>query len=414
MEEVAESCSDTDSNSSDSTSDSSGSEDESQADPAKQAVNVHERRTRRGVYAIVQEEDDESEESDDEEGNLPLAHAPDVPADGEIELEAAAYNGSGLTSLSSSRSPSQNEAVDVPEALLVPANGRSTATHLGLDTPPPSEDAEGEGDTAALSDHTSLPGSGRSSHTVDTDEKGLKPPLTGESPSSTEEPALSEGELRRQARGALWDRIAKQVARVKPDEWQTELLRSLYRSEVKRLRLNTPPPPAPRRITRSLSAIQHLATPPLSEDAASLPDTASSTSTRITRQRSSTLSPKERANGKESERDKTSPRLPTPTKGKGKEKADEESEARVLRARPSLPASRDEVTPQPTKPVVRRGPDGKALPICSTCCNVLPVISVDSKVIWGMDTSPQKGKKRKEKQECPRFVCLLKRRNSTM
>src|ERR1700722_13012660 len=38
-------------------------------------VNLNERRTRRGVYAIVQEEDDDSEESDGDEGDVPLANA---------------------------------------------------------------------------------------------------------------------------------------------------------------------------------------------------------------------------------------------------------------------------------------------------------------------------------------------------
>ena len=42
--------------------------------------NVNERRTRRGVYAIIQEQDDDSDESDDEEkeGDKPLANASDV------------------------------------------------------------------------------------------------------------------------------------------------------------------------------------------------------------------------------------------------------------------------------------------------------------------------------------------------
>lgn len=49
------------------------------------------------------------------------------------------------------------------------------------------------------------------------------------------------------------------------------------------------------------------------------------------------------------------------------------------------------------------GPDGKPLPTCPTCSNLLPLISVDSQVVWGMtEASP---KKKKSKQECPRCVC---------
>jgi histone-lysine N-methyltransferase SUV420H len=59
-----------------------------------------------------------------------------------------------------------------------------------------------------------------------------------------------------------------------------------------------------------------------------------------------------------------------------------------------------EVTKEPPpKRQIPKGPDGKPLPICSTCSNVLPVISVDSKVVWGLEP-PTKGKKKK--QDCPR------------
>ena len=54
------------------------------------------------------------------------------------------------------------------------------------------------------------------------------------------------------------------------------------------------------------------------------------------------------------------------------------------------------------------GPDGKPLPTCVTCHNVLPMISVDNQIVWGLniDTTPRRGKKRKEPQECPRYVEL--------
>lgn len=52
------------------------------------------------------------------------------------------------------------------------------------------------------------------------------------------------------------------------------------------------------------------------------------------------------------------------------------------------------------------GPDGQPLPTCVTCHNVLPMISVDNQIVWGLniDTTPRRGKKRKEPQECPRYV----------
>ena len=46
------------------------------------------------------------------------------------------------------------------------------------------------------------------------------------------------------------------------------------------------------------------------------------------------------------------------------------------------------------------------LPTCETCLKVLPIISLDQKVIWGdFDNASGKGKgKKKEKRECPRCV----------
>ncbi|EEB99143.1 hypothetical protein MPER_01232 [Moniliophthora perniciosa FA553] len=89
---------------------------------------------------------------------------------------------------------------------------------------------------------------------------------------------------------------------------------------------------------------------------------------------------------------------------KGKEKEGsvkikkEEVEPRLLRTRPSLPSLPSESTTQASsKPGIPRGPDGKPLPLCGTCNSVLPVISVDSKVVWGLGLE----KKKKSKQDCP-------------
>lgn len=52
-----------------------------------------------------------------------------------------------------------------------------------------------------------------------------------------------------------------------------------------------------------------------------------------------------------------------------------------------------------------RGVDGKPLPTCVTCQNVLPVISVDSQVVWGLSLgrTGKRGRPRKHLNvECPR------------
>src|ERR1700722_3087576 len=141
---------------------------------------------------------------------------------------------------------------------------------------------------------------------------------------------------------------------------------------------------------------EQLVTPPLTDDAASLADTSSSSTKRLTRS-STSLSTNIRKNDGKSK--KTS---------REQEKVKEEPETRVLRARPSsLPNSTNSSKPPPAKPDIPRGSDGKPLPTCSTCSNILPVISVDSKVVWGLgiECSPKKGKKRRQ-QDCPRWVLL--------
>ena len=52
------------------------------------------------------------------------------------------------------------------------------------------------------------------------------------------------------------------------------------------------------------------------------------------------------------------------------------------------------------KPLV--GPDGKQLPLCATCKSILPVISIDSKVVWGLELDTNPSNIRTLKVECPR------------
>ncbi|KAG9316314.1 hypothetical protein JVU11DRAFT_2345 [Chiua virens] len=100
-------------------------------------------------------------------------------------------------------------------------------------------------------------------------------------------------------------------------------------------------------------------------------------------------------------------RLSTPVCNKERDRVPikEEPEARILRTRPSLHVDRNEWLGVANQ-IVPVGPDGQPLPTCVTCHNVLPMISVDNQIVWGLniDTTPRRGKKRKEPQECPRCM----------
>lgn len=111
-------------------------------------------------------------------------------------------------------------------------------------------------------------------------------------------------------------------------------------------------------------------------------------------------------------------RLATPTNerklNKLKKAEAEAQESRVLRPRPSLPAAAESASVvKSTKKGEGSSKVGKGskksekqLPTCSTCNGVLPVISVDSEIVWGLEEDKVKGKGKKkmaeEKRECPR------------
>ncbi|TCD68072.1 Histone-lysine N-methyltransferase set9 [Steccherinum ochraceum] len=115
----------------------------------------------------------------------------------------------------------------------------------------------------------------------------------------------------------------------------------------------------------------------------------------------------------------SSSRWSTPVKDKGKgrasasvadmrdlEKDEIESEGRTLRPRASVINVAESAF---TKPIedAPRGLDGRPLPTCKTCAKVLPIISVEDQVVWGM-TPGRTGKRGRPKKnadsECPR--CL--------
>jgi histone-lysine N-methyltransferase SUV420H len=158
---------------------------------------------------------------------------------------------------------------------------------------------------------------------------------------------------------------------------------------------------------------QQLVTPPLTDDSASLADTSVSYPKRITRSSASASPAKIVKNNGRGEKSPFSPSR-TPSKDKNKEKEKDvkvkgEPEMRILRARPPLPPNPADAPKAPSgKPEVPRDADGKLLPTCITCSSILPVISVDSKVVWGLELegTTRKGKRRMI-WDCPRFVFLL-------
>ncbi|KAF9012422.1 hypothetical protein BDQ17DRAFT_1232159 [Cyathus striatus] len=320
----SESSSDDDS---DSDSDTSSSSDSASEIEPKPILNVNERRTRRGVYAVVNR-DDESDESENEEDNkVPLANAKDIPADSEIELTAEADTASELTSLTPSIPPSDPTAAESSSrALMTPAPAFSRTPSSSLTS------------LSSVHDAANTPNSNPSS------------------------PFRSIISTRRQK--------------------VTEL-------EV-----------SPAKASASARAKSSTATPSKLETLSGTP------SKRITRSASSML-PSIRGKGKEKASTTGSS---TPNVGhKGPSGKDdvkvkkEEAEPRVLRGRPST-ANLSEATKEtlPKQKEVPRGLDGKPLPICATCTNVLPVIEVDSKVVWGLEV--EKSKRKKQKLECPRCI----------
>jgi len=321
-DEVADPSSDSSSNSdSDSDSDSdTSSSSESESDTENPVLNVNERRTRRGVYAISKPREDDSDDSDDDDGDnkMPLADAKDIPADGEIELTAEIDTGSDLTSLAPSLPPSE-----------------------GASPPTPKDSTPG-----IMTPVRSL-GISRSSSSL-TD---LSSSSNGTPKSNQSTPFRSIISTRRQKA-----RAAEEIA----DETNLADKASSTASVE----------PSPKRFTRSVSSL-------ISSDKKGSSQTPSSTP--------------------------SSSRMSKPAAKNDLSIKKEEQDSRVLRTRFPVPVaeSKDSVP----KPVVPMGRDGEPLPTCSTCTNVLPLISVDSQVVWGLSLDVGK-KKANQKQECPRCVCF--------
>ncbi|KAJ7251542.1 hypothetical protein B0H12DRAFT_1296555 [Mycena haematopus] len=306
--------------------------------PKKTGLNLNERRTRRGVYATMPlVEKDDSDESDDDADDVAPTSAP-KDATGGGEIE-----------------------------LLAEVDTASDLTSL-----PPSR-AQSNSALHAAAGPSSLP-------TPDT------PGIASSAPSALT--SLSPALTARSSSALTSLSSAADDRHFTPKSTQSTSFRSIIATRGQKAKASTTP------------NSKQLMTPPLSEDSTKcLTRPVSPIS--LSSKRGAT---NDKGKGKQKASDASTP-IPTPRKGKEKEELDikkEEAEPRILRSRPSLPAMNIEVNKEPApKRNILKGPDGKPLPICSTCSNVLPVISVDSKVVWGLEP-PTKGKKKK--QDCPRCI----------
>ena len=301
------------------------------------AVNVNERRTRRGVYAVLKESDGEqAEDTEAEPESTTLGGEDPCAIDLALEVEAAETEPDAM-SIGPNSIPPSRSSLNPP------------LTIGGLATPEP--------DSASAASGSALPR-----------HRSIKP-----------------GEL--SASGSPAPSVARSVT---PTPVFKPIITTRLQKKARELQQQQ----------------QQLVTPPLSEDTASVAESASAPA-RYTRSAS---------------------------RGKGKAVATGEID-RVLRGRPalrsgsvaSLPVSAStSAFKQKTKAVedgARDKDKGKgkasardesgigkkgktsdpAVPTCVTCLSVLPIISLDRTIVYG-DFDNTSGKGKKEKRECPRCV----------
>ena len=300
---------------SDSDSDTSSSSDADSDVEEKPEVNLDERRTRRGVYAINASKDEDSDESENEDDNtVPLAGAKDIPTDRELELSADIDASSDLTSLPTSEPNSPPRSVS---SALTPLSERGSSSSL---TP-----------LSSLSTGSVTRSSSRKSDTP-------------------------------------FQSIITTRHRSRQTNLQTSREGSSLSTAVTPLRRST-------RASSSLASSSKVASVKGKEKAVLTPASTPASVRRLEKEKEDVAVKKE------------------------------EVEARVLRVRPGGSDRTDPAKEGPPKKDPPRGPDGKLLPICATCGNVLPVIVVDHKVVWGLGPEGKKGKK--HKQDCPRYASFL-------
>lgn len=294
------------------------------------AVNVNERRTRRGVYAVLKESDTESaDETEPEVESTLVGGETPCPIDLMLEVEVT----DDATSIGPNSLPPSRSSLVPPLPVL------------GLATPEPDSVSAASG--SAPSRHQSI-----------------KP---GE-PSASASPAPS---VTRSAT-PVFEPIITTRRQKKERELQQQH--------------------------------QQLVTPPLSEDTASLADSASvpAHSTRSasrgrgkgvpTREHSRVLRGRPTLRGGSVGALSTSALTSTP---KQNEKAAEEGTRNKDKGKGKAPAQEEADTGKNDK---SSDPD---VPTCVTCLNVLPIISLDQTIVYG-DFGNTTGKGKKEKRECPR------------
>ncbi|CCM03329.1 uncharacterized protein FIBRA_05457 [Fibroporia radiculosa] len=310
------------------------------------AVNVNERRTRRGVYAVVDN----------------IGKDADLGGGGQIELEAEVEpdTASDLTSLPPSRS-------SVP--LAGPSKGN------GMMTP--------DSDLAPVQDWL----------------RGVDSPLSVESTSINERTTSSAVSTPTRFRSV----ISTRAQRAREEATSGELESISSRGTSGRGRGGR----GGKSGRSSADPARQLVTPPLTAD------------------RSDSTGPSVRSSSRmrtrAGDQDRTLSRFATPLQDKtdvastsdmmdrkGKAREEPEREARTLRPRMIHPALAEQQGVSTKKPEEDpRDVDGKPLPTCVTCKNVLPVIHMEGQPIWGhgFGRTGKRGRPRKHfSVECPRCM----------
>ncbi|TFY57173.1 hypothetical protein EVJ58_g7182, partial [Rhodofomes roseus] len=335
-------------------------------------VDVNERRTRRGVYAVVKESEKGKEKEVPGQSGIELEA--EVEPDVASELTSLGSSGASLPDpLSAEAGPSKGNGLMTPDPEPAPLTEWLASTAAAEiptedDVIPPSTPLTATASISATSTPTSTPSRFRSG--ISTRSQKARDDVSASEPPESISASMGRGRGRGRGRGGRVSSGRGGRAHVEDNS-----------------QLPTPPPTsdssAPASV-RSSSRIRN--------SAAGDRDTA----------RSRLPTPlKDKAEGTTSASASTAG-----DKGKGREDVDPHSEARTLRPRHfhlTLEAQGKARTPAEGP----RGVDGKLLPTCVTCHNVLPVIHVEGKPVWGLalGRTGKRGRPRKNVNvECPRCM----------
>ena len=301
------------------------------------AVNVNERRTRRGVYAVIKESDGEpAEDTEAEPESTTLGAETPNAIDLALEVEVTETEPDVISTGPNSLPPSRSSLIPP-----LPIGGLAT----------PEPDSAPAASGSALSRHRSIKPGGPSASTSPA-------PSVARSVTPAFEPIITT-------------RLQKKARELQQQQEQ-----------------------------------QQLVTPPLSEDTASVAESANAPvrSTRSTsrgRPKGIATSVLDRVlRGRPALRRSSAGSLPLSTSTstfKLKTKAAEDG-ARNKDKGKGKASAREE-----TNTVKKGKTSDPAVPTCVTCLNVLPIISLDRTIVYG-DFDNTSGNGKKEKRECPRCV----------